>query len=171
MEIKSQIELADKFMAEPKLLSGDPPEFGPMKDGRHGLTRTANWPVSSLDGVVRTGRLQVKYAPSQKAFIIALIFRDECVTRIDFVEMAICHSNPLWSARLGLPSDVCGPHFHQWELNRGNILHQETWSLEARVPLQPQIRRFDQAFAWMADQINLNLTAEQRVFNIPQELV
>ena len=166
------VELTDAFLREPKTLSGSPPEFGPWKKLPGGPMRTANWPLADASGIVRSGRISVNYSPSsQKSFTIATIFREECVCRIDFVDQATCHSNPLWAQLYGLPPSVCGPHFHPWGENRRHILEQDVWSLPCRIPLQPQIRRFEQAFAWLADQINLALTDEQRLFSPPQELV
>lgn len=47
----------------------------------------------------------------------------------------------------------------------------EKWELPCREPLPAQIRRFEQAFPWLADRMNLKLTAEQRTFDIPRQLV
>lgn len=102
---------------------------------------------------------------------ISVIFNRQAVARLDFVPALDCEYNPLWAERLGLPPRVCGPHFHSWGHNREHVLTQEEWDLPCREPLPPQIRRFEQAFAWLADRINLVLTADQRDFDIPKELV
>ena len=59
-----------------------------------------------------------------------------------------------------------------WEHNRAHAIGQQTrWDLPCREPLPPQVRRFDQAWLWLADRINLVLTVEQRKFEIPAELL
>jgi hypothetical protein len=172
MDRSKQVELVDAFLAEPKILSGAPPEFGPMKKGHGGPMRTATWPIADLRGVVQSGKLNVNHCPSSnKPFTLAVVFRDECVARLDFVDQGTCHSNPLWARDFGLPPIVCGPHFHPWAENRRAILDGGPWELKARIALQPQIRRFEQAFLWLADHLNLTLTNEQRLFALPPELV
>ena len=169
---KEDVALVDAFLAEPKILTGAPPEFGPMKKGRGGPMRTAVWPIASVLGVVQSGKLGVNYSPSsRKPFTIVVIFREECIARLDYVDQGTCHSNPLWARRFGLPAVVCGPHFHPWDANREFVLDGGLWELPVRVALQPQIRHFEQAFAWLADKINLVLTDEQRLFAPPPELV
>jgi hypothetical protein len=66
---------------------------------------------------------------------------------------------------------VCGPHFHPWKENREEVLRQENWGLQFRLPLPARIRRFDQALPWMASEVKLILTPEQREFGLPGELV
>ncbi len=82
-----------------------------------------------------------------------------------------CEQNPLWAQALGLPPRVCGPHFHTWQHNRLQVLRRERWELPCREALPPQVRRFEQAFPWLADKMNLVLTPEHREFEVPAELV
>lgn len=169
---EEQVKLVDAFLAEAKIFSGAPPEFGPTKKGHSGPMRTATWPIADNRGVIQSGKLNVNYSPSSnKPFTLAVVFREECVTRLDFVDQLTCHSNPLWGRNFGLPPLVCGPHLHPWDTNRGAILDGGPWELKARVALQPQIRRFEQAFLWLAEHVNLTLTDEQRLFALPPELV
>lgn len=121
---------------------------------------------------MESGELRVTHAPaSDKPFSILLIFRSQCISRLDFVSDTICHANPIWARRLGVPPDVCGPHLHPWDLNRAHVLAQARWELPCRIPLPPQIRRFDQAFPWFADQVSLVLTPGDRTFDLPRQLV
>lgn len=167
------IALVEAFIAQDKELSGPPPEFGPKASGKkHGTIWDATWPIANSSGIIESSALRVNYAPaSSKPFSIVLVFRGQCVTRLDFVDDAICHANPLWAQPYGVPPNVCGPHIHRWDHNHRHIIHQQVWELPCREPLPPQIRRFDQAFPWFADQINLKLSPGDRDFDLPAELI
>lgn len=93
------------------------------------------------------------------------------MARLDLCSASDCEDNPPWAAGLHVPPRVCGPHIHSWALNRDHVLRIEGWGLPCREPLQAQIRRFDQAFPWLMDQINVTLTSEQRLFEPPVQLL
>ena len=99
-----------------------------------------------------------------------MIFRDQCLFRLDFVVATVCHNNPQWAAAYDMPPMVCGPHFHPWNANRDEVLRQQVWELPFRAPLPTRIHRFDQALPWMAAEVKLILTSEQREFGPPREL-
>lgn len=165
------VSLVDAFLAQAKNLSGAPPEFGWKPRGKEPSWEAA-WPVVNTVGIGESGSIRVRYAPaSKKPFSILLEFREQCVCRLDFVDSDECHDNPHWARALGVPVRVCGPHIHSWALNREHILRQDQWNPQCRIPLPPQIRRFDQAFPWFADEINLTLRPEERNFDLPRELV
>lgn len=167
---ETPVDLVDRFLAEPKHLYGDPPQFGPTVFQRRGAISEAQWPVSDADGIVTQGSLRFFHCIARQ-FTIALIFSGQCVARLDFVDHAECHSNPHWADSVGLEPLVCGPHIHRWSDNRGFIVFGERrWELPCRAALPTQIRRFPQAFAWLADEINLVLTPDQRAFELPQQL-
>jgi len=168
------VAAVDAFWADaPKTLSGAPPEFGVSTFYRDGAyAREAIWPIADSLGIVTTGQLRFVVRPGlQLGPSISVIFNRQAVARLDFVPMDECESNPMWAASFGLPARVCGPHFHSWEHNRHYVIKREKWELECREPLPPQVRRFEQAFPWLADKMNLILTPEQRTFSVPAELV
>jgi hypothetical protein len=172
--IAADVAAVDAFWAEPqKQLSGAPPEFGDSKFYREGgYGREATWPIADSHGIVTTGQLRFVVRPGLSLGpSISVIFNRQAIVRLDFVPMEECESNPTWAASLGLPPQVCGPHFHTWEHNRPYILRRERWELPCREALPVQVRRFEQAFPWLADKMNLVLTPEQRRFDVPQELV
>ena len=72
--------------------------------------------------------------------------------------------------RYGFPREFAA-HFHSWEHNRFHVLTDEEWELPCREPLPPQVRKFDQAFPWLAARINLVLTPDQRRFEPPAQLL
>lgn len=165
------VALVDAFLARPKILSGAPPEFGPKPRGKEPSWEAA-WPVANIAGIVEAGSVRVRYAPaSLEPFSILMVYREQCIYRLDFDDESVCHSNPHWGRALDVPPRVCGPHVHTWDLNRDYILSQDMWETPCRVPLQQQIRRFNQAFPWFADQVNLALRPDERNFDLPRELV
>lgn len=172
--VAADVAAADAFWADtPKRLSGAPPEFGMSTFNRDGqYEREAIWPIADSLGVVTTGQLRFVVRPGlQLGPSISVIFNRQALARLDFVPPQECEPNPLWAASLGLPATVCGPHFHGWQHNRLHVLQRERWELPCREALAPQLRRFEQALPWLADRLNLVLTAEQRSFDVPKELV
>jgi hypothetical protein len=166
------VDVVDEFLSDEKTLAGPAPEFGPKKTKSSSPIWEAVWPIANSVGVVESGQLRVCYSPaSDKLFSICLIFRGQCIFRVDFVAATICHGNPQWGAALGLPPTVCGPHFHPWNPNREEVLRQQDWGLPFRLPLPTRIHRFDQALPWMASEVKLLLTPEQREFGLPRELI
>lgn len=166
-----EVFLVDAFLAQQKFLSGAPPEFGYKPRGKDPSWEAA-WPIVNSAGIGESGSIRVRYAPaSQEPFSISLVFREQSICRLDFVEQSVCHDNPPWGRSKGVPVRVCGPHIHRWDLNRDHVLQQDEWTIPCRVPLEPQIRRFDQAFPWFADQVNLTLRPDERNFDVPRELV
>jgi hypothetical protein len=157
----------------PKSLFGAPPEFGLSPRSTRGVyERTAIWPIANSAGVVTSGQVRFVVRPgSDLGPSMSVIFNREPIARLDFVPAQECESNPLWAASIGLAARVCGPHFHSWEHNRTHVLMTEDWELPCREPLPGQVRRFEQALAWLADRINLVLTPEQRRFEPPRELL
>jgi hypothetical protein len=172
--IAADVAAVDAFLADGgKTLSGAPPEFGVSAFNRNGqYEREAIWPIADSLGIVTTGQLRFVVRPGlDLGPSISVVFGRQAISRLDFVPVNECESNPAWAAPLGLPPRVCGPHFHGWTHNRHHVLTQEEWQLHCREPLPPQVRRFEQALPWLADRINLVLTPEQRSFDIPRELV
>jgi hypothetical protein len=167
-----EVEAVDRFLADEKRLNGSPPEFGPSHFGRRGdLHETvAVWPVEDARGIVAGGEICLIWRPVGN-FSVSLIFRSRAVARLDFTAPNECKSNPIWARTLGLPAQVCGPHIHDWRHNRDHILAQAMWDIPCREPLPPQIRRFEQAWPWLADRLNLVLTPDQRLFELPRKLI
>ena len=168
------VAAADAFWADAsKTLAGAPPEFGISKFNRDGqYEREAIWPIADSLGIVGTGQLRFVVRPGlHLGPSISVIFNRQALARLDFVPPNECEPNPLWAGSQGLPPEVCGPHFHDWQHNRLHVLKHDRWELPCREALPPQVRRFEQALPWLAARLNLVLTAEQRSFDVPKELV
>ena len=168
----NEVDLVDKFLAEEKTLSGPPPEFGMKRGGRGRALREGIWPIANSAGIVETGQLRIAVGPpSDKPLTLAVIFRGSCVFRLDFVAAEECHCNPYWAKSIGLSPTVCGPHVHSWSANRDYRMENQDGKLPCREPLPGRIRRFGQALPWLADQIRLILTPEQREFSPPEAML
>ena len=173
MAAPADVAAVDRFLAGRKTLFGAPPEFGPSNFNRKGQFEWhAIWPIADDIGVVTTGQLRIVVRPGvDPRPSLSVIFNSQCVTRLDVCPADECEANAHWAEACGLPAIVCGPHIHAWEHNRGHLLSVDGWSLDCREPLPVQIRRFAQAFPALADRINLVLTPDQRLFEIPLRLV
>lgn len=172
--IEADVAAVDAFLADsPKSLAGPPPEFGLSPFHRSGVYEwRANWPIADSAGVIGLGTLRFVVRPGLALGpSISVIFNRQAVARLDFVPSDECENNPLWAGSIGLPPRVCGPHFHAWEYNRQHVLSDEEWELPCRESLPPQVRKFDQAFPWLAARINLVLSPEQRGFEPPSQLL
>jgi len=172
---KDEVAAADRFLSDKKSLHGPPPEFGLKQNSRRKKGESAweaIWPVANSLGIVESGQIRVVSTPaSDKPFTIAIVFRGNCLARLDFVAQTICHGNPLFGSTLGLQPTVCGPHFHDWGVNKEHVARNQIWDLPCREALPAQVRRFEQAFPWFADKVNVILSPDQRRFGPPEQLV
>jgi hypothetical protein len=123
-------------------------------------------------GVVGSGALRFVIRPGLSLGpSISVIINGQAIARLDFVPPHECESNPPWAGYVGLSPKVCGPHFDSWEHNRLHVQAQQEWELPCRESLPHQVRKFDQAFPWLAARINLVLTPDQRRFEPPLQLL
>lgn len=173
MASATDVAAVDQFLSSQKHLYGAPPEFGRSNFQRKGKHEwQASWPIADSLGMVTSAQLRFVARPGiPERHSVSVIYNGQCVTRLDFAPSDECESNPVWAKDFGLPAVVCGPHMHSWEHNRAHVLVMRLWELPCRLPLQPQIRRFAQAFPWLAAEINIMLTPEQRDFSLPAELI
>lgn len=162
----SDIELhaVDTFLAAPKRLEGGPPEW---RQNERPDDMTANWNVVDDMDVVsaqlrfRLSRLAREY-PS-----VSLIFRGNCIWRLDLCRPTQMKFNPPWATKLGLPPSFLGSHCHTWADNRDHVAMSGVWNLAARRPVEPALRRVEQMLPWFAGQVGIQLEAEQRRFDAP----
>lgn len=161
---RAEVQAVDAFLTEAKSLDGPAPLW---VNGTWGGECTAIWnvldpfgaPVAALKFTARKTDTSVSAAN--------LIYRGRTVWRLDMDHDTVCHPNPHDGHLYGLPSLVCGPHEHAWTINRDHILCQDQWNLPYRRPLEPAVRRLGQGLLWLAGQINLTLSADQRGFDGP----
>ena len=171
MTRQADVDAVDRLIEMEKRLSGSPPEFGPTTFSRRGVYENcARWPLVDSLGIANGAEL-LFVARARAEHSISLVWRQRPICRLDLVSSDECKSNPPYARDLGLPPRVCGPHFHAWEHSRAHILAQDAWELQCRQQLPPQVRRFDQAWLWLADRIHVVLSFEERSFEPPAALI
>lgn len=159
-----EVAAVDAFLAEAKTLYGPIPPWG---NGAWGGEYVATWIVlDSLGAPAAQLRFGAKKADSSVTSA-NLIYRSRPVWRIDMDPATECHANPPDGFLYSLPPRVCGPHEHAWPINRQHVLGQDQWWLPYRRPLNANVRRLGQALLWLAGEINLTITPEQRGFDGP----
>lgn len=156
------VQQVDEFLAGDKWLEA-PPTW--QQSSRAGELE-AIWNIGDSLGV--RAHLRFRVSQSEPALpSLSLIFRRNPVMRLDIEAPTTCHSNPPWAAQLGLPGIVCGSHFHSWDDNRDHILNTGLWVLPARRPVEPGLRRVPQMLPWIADRIGIELSHDDRDFDLP----
>lgn len=156
-------EISD-FLDESKTLSGQPP---PWVDGSRSHEMQASWPIIDSLGAVNA-RLLFKLPRNRfHAPTLQIIYNDKPICRLDIEPDGPRKGNPVWAARLGLPAQVSGNHFHAWENNKDHILRTGEWTLPAREPVEAALRRPGQMLPWLCDRCNIEITPDQREFDIP----
>lgn len=160
------LEEVDEFFAEQKTLQGAPPFWAAgTRDGEY----QATWPIEEVSGVSRA-HLRFKCPKMHlSAPSISVIFRNQPVYRLDLTDPAICKPNSLLGIKVGLPAEVCGNHAHTWSDNRKHIEINGFGELPLRRPAPEKARRLPQALPWLAGEINLVITPDQRRFDVPTQ--
>ena len=156
----------DRFMVEQKFLTETLPEW---RDSHISGWLTAQWPIIDSEGVLReaTRIVFVCKAEDISRLSLSLLLRGNRIHGVDLVPGNECKMNPPKAARLGLPSRVCGSHFHEWADNRDHALAAGIGEVPHRRPPPKLLTRLPHALAALAQAVNLTLTAEQASFDVP----
>lgn len=160
------VQEVDDFLARPKSLSGDPPQW---KIAARQVQLSAQW-IMLNDLGIAVGKLRFNRARDQTTFDGAVVIFRECpIWRVDLEPAWRCEHNPPGASALGLEPIVCGPHEHEWPDNRNHVASTGVCELPYRRKLQPKIRRFHQLLPYLCDRINLRLEPQQRSFDHPPQ--
>lgn len=164
---ESEIAEVDAFLAEAKRVRDDLPQWEPSGWKTDLLTL---WVVENAHGIAR-GQVRFTCRRARETYpTINLIFRGQPIWRVEIEDTPLSHRNPPWACGIGLPPVVRGSHEHAWPDNRSYIGTLESdWNIPCRRPIQPQIQRLPQAWAWFATRVNLSLESNQRDFDIPPQ--
>jgi hypothetical protein len=156
----------DAFLASPKTLIGPPPEWGPSSRTNDLETR---WHIQEESGLIRA-HFRFRCPKSDRASpSVSLILNNQPIWRVDFASEEVSKLNMHDAHELGLPGMVCGSHCHTWSDNREWSRLNGWGQLPYRRPLKPQVRRLDQAYPWLAAQVNVTLEPNQRMFGAPPQ--
>ena len=160
----SDLAEVDRFLESKKRLADAIPVWGPSP--RPGEMQ-AVWSIIDDLGVVRANLRFRLSVTSREQPSVSVIFRGNSVTRLDIVPIKVCEDNPPWAARIGLPAKVCGSHCHTWRDNRWHIERSGIWEMPCRRPVESALRRIPQMLPWIAEAAGVELSPEQRLFDIP----
>ncbi|WP_188529207.1 hypothetical protein [Sinisalibacter lacisalsi] len=161
-----QISDVDRFLAnESKVLDGFQPHWTHAKGYRD---YQLAWPISEEDTGRTRAHLRFRLPDQDFRFpSISLIFRGQNVARVDQAPPEVCKPNHPAAQRLGLPHQVCGPHFHSWEDNREIVRGSEQWHLPVRRPIHEELNDLDAMFFWFCSQTNVRIEAHNRPILLP----
>ncbi|MFN7389256.1 hypothetical protein [Brevundimonas sp.] len=163
------VQEVDDFLAAPKSVSDGLPHWAESHiPGRW----TASWPIQDADGIFEEGNRLIftgkRDDPTQLS--VSLLFRNSRVQAVDLAPATVCKLNPPDAGdRFGLPSEICGSHFHEWRHNRHVALELGLGRLPYRCPTPKLLTRLPHALSAIAQAINLTLTAEQASFDVPSQ--
>lgn len=156
---------ADAFLAdENKLLFGSPTPWV----AHHGEWQQ-DWIIVESDGRQRAS-LRFRCGAAHLDWpSINLIFRGHPLCRLDREPPTVCHPNLPGAAKLGLPPEVCGTHFHGWAINRAWVAKNGRWELPYRDHAPEHMRDLDHMFYWFLRQVRVSLGPDQRGYVSPPD--
>ena len=163
----AEIAEIDAFLALPKRLSNDVPQWTPAQRGFD-----ATWIVEDHLGVaVALLRLNCRRSSSPSPTFL-LLHRQRLVWLTELESPPRPHPNAPWAKEIGLPPIISGPHEHNWPDNKGHLasLVPPAWDLPARRPLNPAAAwSLPAALASFAQAINLTINSSQESFDVPPQ--
>lgn len=162
----AEVTEVDRFMAEQKFLTEGLPAW---RESHITGRLTAEWPIIDSEGVLREGTrlVFVCKADDVTRVSLSLLLRGSRIYGVDLVPGNECKMNGPRAEKLGLPSRVCGSHFHEWSDNREMALAAGLGHMPHRRPTPTLLTRLPHALTAMAQAINLTLTPEQASFDVP----
>jgi hypothetical protein len=160
----------DAFLASDKrLMDLGQPIVPDWKLGPNASHYQASWVVEDAAGIARGSlkfRFEVTYRENPS---IMLVCRSATIWRVDLAEAGMIEDNPHDAWKFGLPARVFGPHEHRWPDNRGHVEGNGYSDIPYRRPLNPQIRRFEQALLYLGKEAKIHISPPQRGFDLPPQ--
>jgi hypothetical protein len=160
----AEVAEIDAFLATAKTLAASHPTWTKGYGRRWG----ARWAILDEHEIQR-GELAFEADATLTKVSISVITQRRPIYRVDLVPASECKKNPISAAILGLPAEVCGSHFHAWADNRERVRMSGEKELPYRRPTPTGLKNLSQALAAVAQAINLDLTSDQRGFDLPSE--
>jgi hypothetical protein len=164
----AEVAEVDRFMGEQKYLSEGLPTW---RESHISGWLTAEWPILDEDGVALEATRLVFSCKAEETsrLSVSVLLRGNRVFGVDLVPNSVCKMNGPRAQRLGLPSRVCGSHFHEWADNRDHALATRVGEMPHRRPTPKALSRLPHALMALAQAINLSLTTEQASFDVPPQ--
>lgn len=162
-----ELEAIDAFLAEKKTLQGPPPVWTPSVRAKE---LQAVWLVEDRLGIVR-GRLQFRCWKSNRTNPSFTLLRgSNPIWRVDIEDTGRREFNPPWAHQVDCPPFVDGTHGHEWPDNKEHLRGMPPdWELPCRRQMPANLHKLDSCLAWFAQRINLELSPEQRGFDVPPQ--
>lgn len=149
------IKAVDAFMASPKSLIGvTDPQWA--LSGRDAYRKCLKLPIEVNDEISGQ-KLLIQADPTKDdlVFSVGIIFLERCVCRIDF-DNRDRHFNHF---HVALPHVVAGPHWHSWELNRGDFKKLGHFKKLRYASGFTAAKQFDATLRWYCQERNIQLGA------------
>lgn len=159
------IEQIDNFLSCDKFLDGLHPQWG---EGYLGVQQF-KWNIVDGLGVSLRAHLDVSLKPSLDRPTVVLIFWGYPIFRLDVVPEDEEKPNPHWAAEFGLPNYVNGTHTHPWYANKGHVEKNWDKTLPCRKPVSQKLTELEHVVAFVAEDLNITMTSEQRVVYLPEQ--
>jgi hypothetical protein len=159
-----EVAEVDAFITSYKALDGLMPEW---VDHQH-----RNWQVRwgiHDEHEIQRGELCITSNLNLTQISLVAIYKQRIFYRLDVVPTAEVHPNPFGAAALGLPPSVSGPHIHGWLQNREYVRINGFGQLPYRSPITASVQTVSDGLGWIAQDLNLIVTAEQRVCSAPRQ--
>lgn len=161
---EAECDEIDAFLSSYKTLAGLMPAWVDYFD-RDWQVR---WGVEDIHGIQR-GELCITCDAEQRKWSISALYQQKLIYRLDVVPLGECKPNPFGALAVGLPARVCGPHTHPWTPNRGYVLVNGFNRLPYRAEIPGEVGSITAALAWAAQDLNIQVDAQQRLCETPPQ--
>ena len=156
LNVQEFVTVVDRVIVAPKKLVGA--ERPRWQAGRTQEEQRLKLPLE-IDGEQRGQFLVImafpNYEPSPM-FNIAFECCDKVVCRLDF-DLDSVHGNNLRPRPQSLPALVHGPHWHSWELNRGEVRSILVYDKMPYAEPFTEAQKFDAVLRWYCGKRNIAL--------------
>ncbi len=152
----------DGFISGYKTLVGVLPSWNNQYN-RYLQTR---WGIQDADGIER-GELCFSCRVDGNRPSISCMYQQNLIYRLDVAPEGECKNNSFMAIQSGLPHEVCGSHVHGWLENRGYIDKNGFSQLPNRRSIDGLVETFSDGLGWVAEDLNIHITPEQRDFDLP----
>lgn len=152
----------DAFIDAFKTLDGPMPAWV-NHYSRHNQIR---WAILDANQI-QYGELCVTIDRHQREISFCALHRQRMFYRLDIVPQHERHDNPYGALALGLPSFVIGPHIHGWPESREYVRLNGFGTLPYRKQIEGLTQTLADGLAWVANDLKIIVTGEQRVCHLP----
>lgn len=152
----------DAFIASYKTLDGIMPDWADHR-GRDFQVR---WGIRDANDI-EYSELCITSDRRAEYISFTAIYRQKMFYRMDLVPPLEQHHNPFGAAALGLPNFVMGAHVHGWSESREYVRINGFGTLPYRRQIPGVVETIADGLAWVAEDLNITATPEQRVCHLP----